>query len=414
MWSNFQKEIATFSKSQKIFILFAMLCGFCISAEYAVIRPVSNALFITAYSANAFPWVWLAMVPINFLVVALYNKFLPILGCLKLFLISCALIIGLNIFFAYTIQYYYIYPFLFYLWKEIYVLLMFQQLWSVIHANVKFSQAKYLYGLIFAIGGAGGVFGSTFSGFFAVNLGSENLLFATLPLYLTLIGTYLGMLTYSLGLNEKDWITKNRSSWKQGLEQIKSSKTLVFIMMLVLFMQISSTLIYYEFNTILENTISNKDLRTEYCGRVFGIVNSLTILLQLLGSFLLVHFAGMRIGLFTVPSVLAITIFGVLLFPSFPMISLAYIGIKSLDFSVFGILKEMLYTPLKQAEKFQAKAVIDIFVYRSAKAFASFLILYFQWIGASLTFLSCANLGIFFVWGWIIWRYCPESEITGS
>ena len=41
------------------------------------------------------------------------------------------------------------------------------------------------------------------------------------------------------------------------------------------------------------------------------------------------------------------------------------------DKDVFNILKEMLYVPLKTDEKFKAKAIIDIFAYRSAKAFAS-------------------------------------------
>jgi ATP/ADP translocase len=49
-------------------------------------------------------------------------------------------------------------------------------------------------------------------------------------------------------------------------------------------------------------------------------------------------------------------------------------SIKSFDFSLFSIVKEMMYIPLKSDEKFRAKAFIDIFAYRTSKALAAFFI----------------------------------------
>lgn len=396
-----KEEILRFTTSERVFILCAMLCGFCISMEYAVIRPVSNAVFITSYGSEAFPWAWLAVVPLNFLVVALYNHFLPRLGCLKFFLISTAAVMGGNLFCALFMKEIAPLPFIFYVWKEIYVLLMFQQLWSVIHSTVKLERAKYLYGLLFALGGVGGMLGSLLPGFFAVKMGSENLLYATAPIYIILIVAYFGMLKHSDVLQNNRW---EQGSWRQGLELIKSSKYLTFILLIVLFMQISSTIVYYQFNTTLELTIGDKDLRTEYCGRVLGVVNFLTIGLQLIGSFLFVHFLGLRSSHLLIPGVLSINAVGTLLLPTFPMISYAYITIKACDFSIFGILKEMLYIPLKLNEKFHAKAIIDVFVYRSAKALASFLILFFQFIHAPFSSLSWGAVILFGLWAFIVMR----------
>ena len=58
-------------------------------------------------------------------------------------------------------------------------------------------------------------------------------------------------------------------------------------------------------------------------------------------------------------------------YPSFASISSSFIAAKSIDHSVFGIAREMLYIPLSHEEKFRAKAVIDVFAYRSAKGIAS-------------------------------------------
>jgi ATP/ADP translocase len=252
--------------------------------------------------------------------------------------------------------------------------------------------------------------GSVLPGFFAVKIGSENLLFATLPIYIALTAAYFWMLKHTDTLPKNTW--ENESSWQQGFELIKSSKYLTFILLIVLFMQISSTIVYYQFNTILETTIGDKDMRTEYCGRVLGIVNSLTIGLQFFGSFLLVHFLGLRASHLLIPCALSINAIGCLLVPTFPMISYAYITIKACDFSIFGIIKEMLYIPLKLDEKFHAKAIIDVFAYRTAKAFASFLILFFQFVHTPFSLLSWSSIILFGLWSFIVLRMYQLKEET--
>ena len=70
-------------------------------------------------------------------------------------------------------------------------------------------------------------------------------------------------------------------------------------------------------------------------------------------------------------------------------------SIKALDYSIFGIIKEMLYIPLKVEEKFKAKAIIDVFAYRSAKACASLMILCLQLV-------HFVNLNTLLSWGVLV------------
>ncbi len=74
--------------------------------------------------------------------------------------------------------------------KDIYIVLMFKQLWSMIHSTIPASRAKYLYGCIFGVGTLGAITGSLIPSFFAVNIGSEQLFLCTLPLYLILYFSY--------------------------------------------------------------------------------------------------------------------------------------------------------------------------------------------------------------------------------
>ena len=185
-----KREFSAFTTRERLFVLFAMLCGFFISSEYAIIRPVSNAVFLTAYGSAAFPYAWLAIVPLNLLIVSFYNKYLPRLGCFKMFVLVTGVVIAINLFCSLFLTEISWLPFVFYLWKEVYIMLMFQQLWSVIHSTISYERAKYLYGLFFGVGALGAAMGSILPGFFAVKMGSETLLIATLPIYLLLSYCY--------------------------------------------------------------------------------------------------------------------------------------------------------------------------------------------------------------------------------
>jgi AAA family ATP:ADP antiporter len=388
-----------------------MICSFCISAEHAVIRPVSNAVFMTAYGSHFFPWVWMAVVPLNFLVVELYNRFLPRFGCRKIFMITAGLVMGINLLGPSLLKKWFFFPFLFYCWKEIYVLLMFQQLWSVIHSMIKLEQAKYLYGLFFTVGGLGGVLGSFLPGFLAVQLGSENFLYMGIPFYCVLILGFLYLLAHSHESIKREWDIK-KGSIKEGIRLIAGSKVLIFILFIVVFMQISSTILYYQINHTVELTILDKDLRTEFFGKILGLGSILTVILQCAGSFLLIHFLGLKLSHFCIPCILCVNALGCLLFPLFSMVSYAYVTIKAFDFSIFTILKEMLYIPLSKEEKFQAKAFIDVFAYRSSKALASFLILGFQFIQAPFSLLSWISVVICLAWCWVVTKMPAEKAVS--
>jgi len=360
---------------------------------------------MTCYGSDYFPYAWIAIVPLNLFIISLYNRYLPKIGVLKMFMSIAATVVAINTFCAILIPQLKFLPFFLYVWKEIYIMLMFQQLWSVIHTTIQLKQAKYLYGLLFAFGGLGGMFGSMLPGFFAVSMGSINLLFLTIPVYI-LFGVAYFFLTRNSHVNVQNQPKATITNFSQGITTIFNSKYLSFILAIVLLMQVVTSLIYFQFNTSLEMTIPEQDLRTQYSGRVFGIINAVTMVLQLVGSFLLVHFLGLKRSHLCLPLFLCFNALGSLFVPTFPMISFAFITIKAFDFSLFGILKEMLYIPLSQEEKFQAKSIIDVFAYRSAKAVASCLILFLQTLGiVQITnYLSWGTLGLLLIWSVVVYK----------
>jgi AAA family ATP:ADP antiporter len=394
-------EFKNFTAAEKLFIIFSMGTGFLISAEYAITRPASSSLFLATFGSHTIPIVWLVSVPFNLFLVYLYNRYLPKIGPLKMIGIIGLTVVSLHFVCALCFRTIPQLIFIQFLVKDIYILLMYKQLWSMIHSTISSVRAKYLYGVIFGMGTLGSILGSFIPSFFAVELSSERLFFFTAPLYAFLLFCYWQAFQRS-SLDQKSFSENLTLDPRpsEGFSLIRRSPFLIVVLCLVVFMQVSVGLMDYQFNSYLEKFVSDPDLRTEYCGKVVGITNMLSGILQFFGGFVMVHFFGLKGSHLFVPFLLLGNACITSLIPSFGIISFSYIFIKSVDFSLFGVIREMLYVPLKLDEKFRAKAVIDVFVYRSSKALVAICILALQWtVGSELLALtSQISIAVFIAW----------------
>lgn len=399
---SIRQEISGMLRAEKLFIFFVMLVGFCIAGEYAITRPASTSIFLSVYSTKHLPLVWLVTVPLNFLVVYLYNRFLPRIGPVQMLGVLVAIVVGIHVSCALWLKTFPALIFFQFVWKDIYILLMFKQLWSLIHTTIKKERAKYLYGLIYGMGTVGSVVCSLIPSFLAVDFGSYRLFLSTLPLYAVLFWAYTNAFAKSTlaAKSFKDKLEEQNPKPLESLSMIRRNPFLVALLLLVVFMQVSVGLMEYQFNSYLELNIVDQDARTAYCGRITAIVNLLSGLFQCVGSFFLVHTLGLRGSHLFIPCVLFSNLLLFIWFPSFAMISLAFVFLKAVDFSLFGVIREMLYIPLKMDEKFRAKAIIDVFAYRTSKALASCFILVLQIVASAylLPVISYVSLGIFVGW----------------
>jgi ATP/ADP translocase len=404
--ANIKEEYKAHSSLEKLFLLFMMFCSFTITAEAAITRSVSNSCFLGMYSSKIFPYAWLASLPLNYFIVAFYNKFIQKFGCRNMMGLVLLFTLTFNFYCVFFLKSIYVLPFFLYLWKDIFIIFMFHNLWSVIHSTIKRDRAKYIYGIFYGIGGMGSVCGSLIPSFFAVSFGTEKLLLVTVPLYLI---TYF---SYSNALKARTNVTNSQDlslaidsgNMKYGVSLIKNSKLLKFILFLVIAMQVSSTILENQWNVLLKINFPVLDLRTQFMGRFFGVVNFVNIFLQFFGSFILLKVIGLRSTHALIPSVLLISVGMFFLIPNFWLICASFGMIKSLDYSIFGIVKEMLYIPLNVEQKFKAKAIIDVFAYRSSKALGSLLILGLGFVyGDNITsFLTFSVICVFILWMYFV------------
>lgn len=373
LFAPFRRDFQAYTKKQKLFSLFVLISIFLVMAEYGMSAPVSSSLFLSHFSAHSLPYVWLFTVPLNFLVVAGYNKLLPLYGPKKTFLFTLVVVSFIHFITAFFVADFPYLIFFQYAFRDIYILLLFKQIWSMIHATMDVSKAKYLYSLPFVVGSIGAIVGSLIPAYLAFSFGSSKLFFLTPFIYSLLYLFYKMALKRGNPTIDKELFSQKTTG---GFTLIKNSKYLVFILLLVMFMQLTVALIYYEFNLFLDISFSNSDLRTQYMGKIHFLISSTSLFMQVFISALLIRFLGLKRSHLLVPITLFCNSLLFLFKPTLSSISYLYASVKSLDFSFFCLIRERLYVPLSIDEKYRAKAVIDIFVYRSSKALASFALIF--------------------------------------
>lgn len=386
----FQEYFSGFSRSEKLFVLYAILTGFCIYVDYSIVRPAINSIYIQTYTAQWIPYSWIVVMPLNFGLVYLYNRFLPKWGCLKTFGKVCIAVVLMSLISALFMHKLKYLAFLQCAWKDVYIMLMFKQLWSLIHTSIPLNRAKMIYGLIWGGAGLGAVFGSFIPAFTAVHIGSQNLLLFSVPMYVLIYFLYKQAYKHS-ALAQSPFkfkeVEESAVSTKDGFALFKKSKILVYILLIVIFMQLTLSFIDYQFNTLLAAKIPDVDLRTQFTAKLMGIINLISSSSQLLGGFLLVPLIGLKRMHFIIPLILLCQALPLLFLPIFGVATLAYATSKTMDYSFLGVSKEMLYNPLKMDEKFRAKAIIDVFAYRAARGFGSLIILAVTFFFANSIFI---------------------------
>ena len=111
---------------------------------------------------------------------------------------------------------------------------------------------------------------------------------------------------------------------------------------------------------------------------------------------------GLRGSHFVVPILLCLSALFSIALPTFAILSFSYVFLKAVDFSLFGVIREMLYVPLELDAKFRAKAIIDVFAYRTSKAIVSLALLLLQIVAGSYFLQMTSYISIALFIGWIV------------
>jgi AAA family ATP:ADP antiporter len=390
------------------------LC-FVILCSYAIARPAAESMFLSAYTEDWLPRVWIAVAIASVAVVAIYNRVSAHRNLVWLFgmvsLVSAVLLAALLVAGEAGLPGV---PFVLYVWKDVYIVLLVEIFWSFANSVVPRATARKIYGLFCVVGSLGGITGNLAVGALSVRFGTERSVVAVLPL----LGlAWLGARWLSgRGMSSEERSQEEeRTSLLEGFQVLKSSRFLVWMLLLIATTQLVINLIDYRYNAMLAAAYPDMDARTAMIGQIYAAIDMGSILLQLTTGLILAAI-GVTGALFLVPCVLLAALLSHALLPGFVFMAVAKVASKSLDYSLFRAAKEMLYLPLSHREKTQGKALVDVMTYRVAKGAASLLLLLFVALDARGLALVAAfvGVGIWLVLTRALTRRYRELEADGE
>lgn len=293
----------------------------------------------------------------------------------------------------------------FYLFGDLYSTLMVATFFAFLNDSVTPGAAKRLYGLVGLGGVCGGVFGSTVVSANVALLSYTTWLWLCSGLTVLIIAAAWGagrqVDTHSVAAEATTAAEPPAgNAATEGARLVFSSRYLLAIVAIVGLYEIISTIIDFQFTFTVSHYLDGPDIGRHFA-LVYSITNWVSLLVQLLlTSFIMTRF-GLGVALLVLPFTIILGSAAFLVFPVLWVGSLLSTADNGFSYSINQSAKEALYVPTTPAEKYRAKAFIDMFVQRFAKAVAVVISLGITFLFtdfSSLRYLGVLTLLLVVVW----------------
>lgn len=376
-YSSFLKEIEAGKRSE---ILLVGLVMFGLLLTYPLIRSTTDALFLEHFKARNSPQVWLLSSVVLIAAISLVSKLQKKIRIQHLFLsvsIATAVLFLIGGLLQHSGQHEVLFGL--YALKEAYIVMLVHMALAHLNNVVTLEQAKFVYGPLGAFGSLGGIMGGALVTPFVSNFGSQMIL------------TYLPISLIGIGLI----FSLTRTSVSEAREQLKPTPAIsplasvatvwryvLWIAIMIALTQFAINMGQFLFNLHFEKLFLTADTKAQALGKVFMSINILSLTVQvLLTPIILKTFKTSTVhALIPLLYLLAIALGFGLMPASFLMVGGAFVLMKGVDYSLFSAAKELLYFPLDATQKYGAKYIVDMVVYRLSKGLISTILIFFQGI----------------------------------
>ncbi len=249
----------------------------------------------------------------------------------------------------------------FYFWVEIYGTFAVIQFWQLAGELFHAREAKRLFAVI----GAGGVMANVVIGV-AVNwavqhMGTENLLFLIAACFLLAL-----VMVVLLGRDASRELESARGRKKSNTpvlqQRLLSSQHVRLLAMVVVVTYLVSTIVDYQFQAIVGDSITSKDARSAYLGGFYAWTGVFAGVVQLFFVSRILERGGLLVALSILPATLLAGSIGLGLVPLLPALAMVVFtkgAENSLRYTVNDSTVQLLYLPLPQAMRSRAKTFID-------------------------------------------------------
>ena len=354
------KAIFDIRKSELPLALLMFSYFFLVITSFWILKPIKKSLFIQFYEKPGFTWLvrHFRRQKLSFIFTG--------------FFLACYVVYSFVIHSPRSLT-----VWTFYLFGDLFSTLMVATFFAFLNDSVTPDAAKRLYGLIGLGGVAGGVFGTTTVRVLIARMNVVDWLWVCFGLGLLILAVAFG----AGRMVERDppsepEVAPARSEEKgkgnpalEGARLVFNSPYLLSIVAIVGLYEIVSTVMDFQFTSTIDHYLSGPAIGKQFA-TVFAITNIVSMLVQLFFTSFVMSRLGVGVALMVLPMAALAGSMGFMALPVLGMGSALNTLDNGFSYSINQSAKEALYVPTTRDEKYKAKAFIDMFVQRFAKAVA--------------------------------------------
>jgi AAA family ATP:ADP antiporter len=371
--------VAAVERHEMPAVIAAFCLFFCVMSGYFSIRPVRDTIG-SLMGRDRLADIWVVVALVSLAIVPLYGALVAKLrrGILLPWIYGAiaAALVGVGLAFPTENSSPFVGQF-FWVFFSVLNLFIISVFWSFMLELWRTDQTKRLFGVIAAGGTAGALAGPLFTDLTVETVGNSGILFVGAGLFVGAILCQRALITLWKA-REPAPVTANEPAGDRdraiggnpfaGMMIVVRSPYLMAIALFVALGATANTWLYFEQLRLVEVVFPDPESRTRVFARLDWIVQSLTIVCQVL----LTGWIASRLGLIvllTIPPLAVILGFSALAaWNTFAVLAPVFVLRRFTEYAFARPGREMLWSPLDAETKYKAKNFVDVPVFRGADA----------------------------------------------
>jgi AAA family ATP:ADP antiporter len=376
---------------------------FMLLAGYYVLRPLRDQMGIAGGVKNL-PWLFTATFVTLLVAQPLYGalvarlpraRFIPVVYHFFVAnLVAFWLLLTLGIETAIVAR-------VFFVWVSVFNLFAVAVFWSFMADLYDAEQGKRLFGFIGAGGTAGALLGPVITIFLSVPLGPTNLLIAA--------AVFLEVAVFCVYRLERVATAQAGARPQQerigggalaAIPELIRSPYLIGIGAWVSLLSFAATILYFEQAHIVSAAVKGAGAQTRVFAGIDLAVGLLTLATQFFATGHLLKRFGTGIAAGALPAIYVGGFAALFLAPTLVVVMAVQVLQRWMNFAIANPARQVFFTVISREEKYKAKNLIDVVVYRGSDALSGWVFDSLQAVGLKLGAIALCVLPI--TVGWLV------------
>jgi len=287
----------------------------------------------------------------------------------------------------------------FFVWVSVFNLFAVTVFWSFMADLFTAEQAKRLFGFIGAGGTAGALLGPVITIALAAPLGRINLLIAAaLLLELVVFCAYRLERAAAARAGTRPEPQRLGGNAFAALPELLRSPYLAGLALWVSLLSFGATIVYLEQANIVSAAVHDRDTQTRIFAAIDLAVNLLSLATQVFATGQVLKRLGTGIAAGALPAVYVVGFAALALAPTLAVVLTLQVAQRWMNFAIANPARQVFFTVIAREEKYKAKNLIDVVIYRGSDALYGWVFDSLQALGLKLGAIALAALPVAAGW----------------